>query len=104
MKEKELSQYGKTLSGLPKEAIKKQEAIVFREIRRKFGLLGIVPVFIRVLSEQRRLIKNYSEAYQAALKLSKDTAKEITMLIAIFNLFAGKAGRENAGRTIRTKS
>ncbi len=32
MKVEELSQYGKTLTGLPKEAMKKQKAIVFREI------------------------------------------------------------------------
>jgi len=41
MKVDELSQYGKILSGLPKEAMKKQKAIVFREIRKKFGLFGI---------------------------------------------------------------
>jgi hypothetical protein len=38
MNVEELSQYGKTLSGLPKEATKKQQAIVFHEIRKKFGL------------------------------------------------------------------
>jgi hypothetical protein len=96
MEIEELSQYGKTLSGLPREAIKQQEAIVFREIRKKFGLLGMVPFFIRVLLERRRLIKNYPAAYQEALKLSKDTAKEITMLIAVFNLIASRSGRDNA--------
>ena len=40
MKVEELSQYGKTLSGLPKEALKKQKAIVLREIRTKYGLLA----------------------------------------------------------------
>jgi hypothetical protein len=32
MKVEELSQYGKTLSGLPEEAIKKQKSIVFQSI------------------------------------------------------------------------
>ncbi|MGV7223353.1 MAG: hypothetical protein ACQ9MH_17720 [Nitrospinales bacterium] len=48
MKVEELSQYGKTLTGLSKEAMKKQKAIVFSEIQKKFGLLGILPFFIRL--------------------------------------------------------
>jgi hypothetical protein len=96
MKVEELSQYGKTLSGLPKEAVKKQQAIVINEIRRKFGLLGIVPFFIRLLLEQRAIKKNYPEAYQETLKVGKDVAKELPMLIAMFNIIARKEGRENA--------
>ncbi len=96
MKVEELSQYGKTLSGLPKEALKKQKSIVLGEIRTKFGLLGTVPFFIRLLLEQRAIRKNYAEAYQETLKLSEDTAKELPMLIAMFNIIARKEGRENA--------
>ena len=101
MKVEELSQYGKTLSGLPKEAMKKQKAIVIREIRTKFGLLGILPFFIRLLLEQRALKKNYPEAYQETLKLSEDAAKEFPMLIAMFNILARKEGRENAYEFIK---
>ena len=96
MKVEELSQYGKTLTGLPKEAMKKQKAIVFREIRTKFGLLGILPFFIKLFLEQRALKKNYPEAYQETLKLSEDAAKEFPMLIAMFNILARKEGKENA--------
>ncbi len=96
MKVEELSQYGKTLSGLPKEVMKKQMVIVLREIRTKFGLLGILPFFVKVLLEQRALKKNYPKAYQETLKLSEDAAKEIPMLIAMFNIIARKEGRENA--------
>ena len=55
MKVEELSQYGKTLTGLPKEAIKKQKAIAVKEIRRKFGYFGMIPFFVKVFSEQRTL-------------------------------------------------
>lgn len=42
MNVEELTQYGKkTLSGPPKEAMKKQKSIILREIRNKFGLIGI---------------------------------------------------------------
>ncbi len=96
MKVEELTQYGKTLSGLPKETVKKQESIALREIRNKFGLIGILPFFIRLFLEQRGLKRKYPEAYQATLKLSEDAAKDITMLISMFNIIARKEGRENA--------
>lgn len=67
MKVEELAQYGKTLTGLPKEVVKKQKSIVLKEIRNKFGLIGILPFFIRLLLEQRRLKRQYPKAYQASL-------------------------------------
>jgi hypothetical protein len=94
MKVEELSQYGKTLTGLPKEAMKKQRAIVLREILKKLGLFGIVPFFIRLFFEQRALKKKYPEAYRETLKLGKDAAKEFPMLIAMFNIIAGKEGKK----------
>jgi hypothetical protein len=69
---------------------------MLREIWRKFGLLGITPFFIKVLLEQRRLKRQYLEAYREVLKISKDTAKEVTTLIALFNVIAQKDGREQA--------
>jgi hypothetical protein len=96
MKVEELSRYGKTLSGLPEEAVKKQKSIMFREIRNKFGLFGTISFLIKLLSEQRALLKNYPEAYQLALKISENAAKECSFMIAIFNIIAGKEGRENA--------
>ncbi len=42
MKVEELSRFGETLTTLPKEALKKQEAIVTRKIRTKFGLFGML--------------------------------------------------------------
>jgi len=96
MKVEELSQYGETLTGLPKDAMKKQTATMFREIRTKFGLFGIVPLFIRLLLEQRALKRKYPEAYQKTLKVGKEAAKEIPMLIAMFNIIARKEGKDNA--------
>lgn len=96
MKVEELSQYGKTLTGLPKEALKKQRAIVMGEIRKKFGIIGMVPFFLKVLLEQKRLKKDHPQAYQEALKLSKETADEITMLAAMFNILSRKKGKDKA--------
>ena len=96
MKVEELTQYGKTHSSLPKDALKKQERIVLREIRNRFGLIGILPFFIRLFLGQRELKRKYPEAYQATLKLGESAAKEITMLISMFNIIARKEGRANA--------
>lgn len=46
--------------------------------------------------EQRRLIKNYPEARQKALAIRKDSASEITTVIAMFNLIARQIGRGEA--------
>ena len=57
MKVEELERYGKTLTTIPKEVMNKHLGIMIREIRKKRGLLGIVPFFIKVLLEQRTLKK-----------------------------------------------
>ena len=64
MKVEELSQYGKTLSEIPKEAFKKQKQIALREIKAKYGLLGILPFFLKVILNQKVLKKNYPQAYE----------------------------------------
>jgi hypothetical protein len=102
MKVEQLSQYGKTLTGLPKEAIKKQQAIVIRELRRKYGIFGIPPFFIKVFLEKKALITKYPEAYQEVVKFGKITAKELPMLIAMFNVVAKKEGREDAYEFVKS--
>jgi hypothetical protein len=101
MKVEELERYGKTLTTIPKKVMKKQLGIMIHDIRKKFGLLGIAPFFMKVLLEQIALKKNYPEAYREALKISPDTAKEVTMLISIFNVIAQKESRENAYEFVR---
>lgn len=96
MKVEELERYGKTLETLPKEVLKKQMGIMIRGIRNKYGILGIGPFFFKTMLEQRALKKNYPEAYKEALAISKDTANEVTMLIAMFNVVARKEGRDKA--------
>jgi len=76
--------------------MKQQNAIVFHEIREKFGLLGMLPFYIRLLVEQKALKKNHPEAYKETLALGKEAAKELPMLIAMFNILARKEGKEEA--------
>lgn len=96
MKVEQLSQYGKTLSGLPKAAMKKQRSIVLRAIRKEFGWLGLLPFFLKLSMEQKALRNAYPEAYRKALAISENAAKEITMLIAMYNVVARRQGKEKA--------
>ena len=96
MKVDELSQYGKTLSEIPKEAFKKQKQIAFHEIKAKYGLLGTLPFFLKIIMNQKAVKKNYPQAYEKALTISENAAKEITMLVAMFNLIAKKEGKKKA--------
>lgn len=96
MKVEELTQYGKTLSGIPEEAVKKQEKIVMKEIRNKYGIIGILPFFARLYLEQRKLKRKYPEAYQETLKVGESAAKELPMLISMYNIIARKEGDEKA--------
>jgi hypothetical protein len=97
MKVEELSQYGKTLESLPKEAIKKQKSIVLREIRSKFGIIGFLPFLFKVVLEKKALKKTYPQVYkESAQKLSEGAAKEFLMMIAMYNIIAKKEGGQAA--------
>jgi hypothetical protein len=96
MKVEELSQYGVTLSGIPKDVRKKQARIMLREIRAKYGWLGTLPFFVRTLLGQRKLKSEYPEAYKKALSISEDAASEITMLVSLFKQVAESDGKEEA--------
>ena len=91
----ELSQYGKPL-GLPKEAQRKQVGIVFSALREKFGLLGMVPFFVLVLAEQRRIRKAYPDLVARAREIGPEVAKEMVLLTSLFKVSTRREGREQA--------
>ena len=91
----ELSQYGKPL-GLPREAQRKQVGIVFSALRESFGLLGMVPFFIRVLAEQRRIRRTHPDLVDKAREIGPEVAKEMVLLASLFEVTARRNGREEA--------
>ena len=95
-KVEELSQYGKPLTGLEKEAEKAQAKIFMAEIKKRYGFFGRIPFFIDVFLEQRRAKKDYPEAYAQLQKYGKKAVKEFPFLIGIFHAIAKREGRENA--------
>lgn len=94
-KVEDLSQYGQPLR-MPKEAVKKQMGIAFIELRKKFGLIGLLPFFVKALAEQRRLKKRYPEAVKQAQQLGSETASEFLLMSSMFKVLAKEDGREQA--------
>lgn len=92
----QLERYGKSISDMPKEAFKGQGKILFSAFRSKVGLLGLAPFLFKVLKERGRILNKYAKEYSELQNKTPKGAKEITMLIAVFNVMAKKESREEA--------
>lgn len=95
MRIEELSQFGKPLTGLEKEAVKAQEKIFMAEIKKRYGFFGRIPFFIDVFRGQRRAKKDYPEAFAKLQKFGGQATKEFPFLIGIFHAVAKREGREH---------
>ena len=98
----QLERYGMSLTDMPKDAFKGQGKIVFAAFRKKFGLLGLVPFAFQVLGERRRLLKRFAKEFADLRKLTPKGAKEIAMLISMFNVIARKESREQAYEFVKS--
>jgi hypothetical protein len=91
-----LERFGKSLMDIPKEAFKGQSKIMFAAFREKFGLLGLIPFTFCVLRERSNILKRYRKQHKELRELSPEGAKEIIVMIAIFNAIATNESREAA--------
>jgi hypothetical protein len=90
-----LSQFGRPLA-MPKKAQRKMLGIVLTALREKFGPLGMVPFFIKLLAEQRRIRKGHPDLVAKAAEIGPEVAKNLVLLAALFNVTARRDGREQA--------
>jgi hypothetical protein len=95
MKLEELSRYGKPL-GLPGKAQRKQVGIVFTALRKRFGLLGMGPVLVRVIAEQRRIRRAHPDLIAKARAIGPEVAREMVLLASLFTVTARREGRTEA--------
>jgi L-2-amino-thiazoline-4-carboxylic acid hydrolase len=95
MRVEEITKYGQPLT-FPREVQKKQIGIVLSAMREEFGVWGLVPLFLSVLAEQRRLKKAHPDLVAEAARIGPEVATEMLMLTALFNVAARKKGRERA--------
>ena len=95
-KVEDLERFGKSLSDFPKEAFQGQGKVIFSAFRKKFGLLGLIPLAFRVVAERRRILKQYPVQYAELVRLTGKLAKEPLLMVSMFNVIARTESREQA--------
>ncbi|MGD2047110.1 MAG: L-2-amino-thiazoline-4-carboxylic acid hydrolase [Gemmatimonadota bacterium] len=95
MRVEEIARYGQPLS-FPKEVQKRQIGIVLAAMRRRYGLLGLVPFLFAVLRERRRIRRAYPDLVAEAARIGPEVAQEFLLLTALFKVAARRDGREGA--------
>lgn len=95
MKVEELEMYGKALD-MPKEAVKKQLKIVFRILKKEFGVFGMFVLLMGIRKHSKRIKKQYPDAVKKAKQISNVFEKELVMMGALFSAIADKRGRKIA--------
>jgi hypothetical protein len=102
MKVEELKQFGANLE-MPKEAVKQQGKIMFRALRKRFGIVGMLGVFKDTWANQRRLRRDHPETRRKAAAISDIIEKELFTFAAMFLALAKRLGREEAYEFFKTR-
>ena len=102
MKVEELEKFGRNLE-MPKEAVKEQTKIIFRALRKRFGMWGTIGVFKDTFTNQLKLKKEYPETRRKAAAISEVIEKELFVFSGIFLALAKRLGREEAYELFKTK-
>ena len=102
MKVEELEKFGAKLE-MPKEAVKGQTKIMFRALRKRFGIWGMISIFIDTFTNQNKLKKEYPETRRKAVAISEIIEKELFMFSGMFLALAKRLGREGAYEFFKTK-
>lgn len=95
MKVEELEMYGKALE-MPKDAMKKQNKIIFSLLRKEFGIFGLLGLMIRMKKHAKRIARDYPEAIKKAKSISDVFEKELKTMGSLFSAIADKKGRKYA--------
>ncbi|NNL19082.1 MAG: L-2-amino-thiazoline-4-carboxylic acid hydrolase [Boseongicola sp.] len=91
----DLEMYGASLE-MPKEAVKAQFKITLKALRKKFGIWGMLGVFLDAYSVQRGLRRDFPETRRRAAEISKIIEKELFALSGIYLALAKRLGRKEA--------
>ena len=102
MKVEELEKFGAKLE-MPKEAVKGQTKIMFRALRKRFGIWGMIGIFKDTFKNQITLKKEYPETRRKAAAISEIIEKELFMFSGMFLALAKRLGREGAYEFFKTK-
>ena len=102
MKVEELEKYGAPLE-MPKKAMKEQSKIMFKALKKKFGIVGMLGVFFDTFTMQRRLKKEHPETRRKVLAMSDVLEKELFIFSAVYLALSKRLGRESAYEFFKTK-
>lgn len=102
MKVEELEKFGAKLE-MPKEAVNAQGRIMFRALRRRFGLLGMLGIFKDAWANQRQLRRDHPETRRKAMAISDVIEQELFTFSAVFLALAKRLGREEAYEFFKTE-
>ncbi len=91
----DLEKYGASLE-MPKEAVKAQIRIMFKALRKRFGFLGMLGVFLDTYLIQKRLRRDFPETKERAAAIGKIIERELFTLSGIFLALAKRLGRNEA--------
>jgi hypothetical protein len=95
MKVEELEMYGKALE-MHKDAMKKQDKIIFSLLRKEFGIFGLPGLMIRMKKHAKRIARDYPEAIKKAKSISDVFEQELKTMGSLFSAIADKKGRKYA--------
>ena len=95
MRVEDLANYGASLE-MPKEAVKTQFRILWTALRRRFGVVGALRVFLDTYLIQRRLRRNFPKTKRRAAAMGKIVEKQLFALSGIFLALAKRLGRNEA--------
>jgi len=92
MKVEELAMYGKALE-MPKEGVKNQMKIMFKLLRKEFGIAGLIGIIPGVIRHSKRIRRDYPEAMEKAKNISKVFEQELHIMGGMFSAIADRKGR-----------
>ena len=83
MKVEELEKFGAALK-MQKEAVKEQNKIMLRALKKEFGLFGMLGIFKDTLFNNIRLRKQYPEVQKEIAEINKTLEKELFVFSGLF--------------------
>ena len=102
MKVEELERFGAQLQ-MPKEAVREQNKIMLRALKKEFGLFSMLGIIKETLFNNFKLRKQYPEAQKEIAEINKTMEKELFVFSSLFLTIAKRLGREEAYEFFRTK-
>ena len=102
MKVEELERFGAKLQ-MPKEAVREQNKIMLRTLKKEFGLFGMLGIFKDTLFNNFRLRKQYPEVQKEIAEINKALEKELFVFSGLFLAIAKRIGREEAYEFFNSK-